>query len=178
MPLLLISSPWKQTGKTSLAVNLAWGLASEGNPVWLFDCGLPPGPAVKWIKKLPIGNRTIIGRTAGPGAESGKIFWQVAEVFSADRSRWVVIDLDGDRWDLLMRLVKLGGYLLVTVPLAGLNLKELLVWEQELKGAASRGISLVVPARVNVHHWAENEPAAAQLLAAFSEESVADPLPY
>ena len=47
MPLLLISSPWEQTGKTSLAVKLAWGLAGEGKPVWLFDWGLPPGYAVK-----------------------------------------------------------------------------------------------------------------------------------
>ena len=64
------------------------------------------------------------------------------------------------------------------IPLRGLDLNGLLAWEQELKNAAGRGISLVVPARVNTHHWAENEPAITQLTAVFGEESVADPLPY
>lgn len=182
MPFLLITSPSHSAGKTSLAVNLAAGLAREGNSVTLLDLGLVPGGIRKWVEGLESGNTLIevwdeeIKEING---EMDKYFCQrIRDALGENPGRWIVADLDDRRPELFKCLGRLSGCLLAAVTLRDLRVGELPEWEKGIKEVRSgRGIDLIVPAIVNAHDWAENEPGIITMMEHYDESVIADPMP-
>ncbi|NPV92912.1 MAG: hypothetical protein HPY50_19265 [Firmicutes bacterium] len=164
MPLIVVTSPKAGTGRTSLAVNLGFGLLMEGRPVQMYDLGLPPGDLADWIALASRGPQRLSVQN---------------DLDRMDRGQWNVIDLDWRRRESVGGLIAGDGCLLATTRLKDLDIQELLELEAGVKSLrGGRGIDLVVPTMVNSHHWAENEPGMLSLFEHFEEERIADPLPF
>lgn len=175
MPLIIVTSPSEKSGRTSLVVNLGFGLLAEGKTVNLYDLGLPPGDLRDWADRAV----TEINQVQIWGEGRIEELIKKTAHHIAEPEQWILVDLDWRRVELARALVGISDCLLATVLLRELNIEGLLEFEEETKMLRSgRGIDLVVPTLVNAHNWAENEPGMMSLFEHFDEERIADPLPF
>lgn len=165
---MAITSVTPGQGKTTLAVNLAFGLIRRGYSAVIVDMGGDKG-LQDWLEKMPEVPEDL--RLAP---------WEEYKEEAGLGERFVVVDLDAEhpeagevlaQADMVVGVVSLIG----DFPSA----EEIKTAEQRVQQIRGRqtGFDLVVPNRLNPREWKENEGKLMTLVEVWGEERVADPLP-
>lgn len=168
MKLLAVTSIREGAGKTTLAVNLACGLARGGYPVAIVDMGRDSA-ARRWLEKLS-------GLPSGLALAS----WEELRQGIDERAGVAVVDLELTdppgaevfaRADVVMAVIGFAGDMPDRDELDRIERKVQSIRQKET------GIDLVVPNRVNPREWKENENKLMTLIEVWGEERIANPVP-
>ncbi len=165
---MAITSVTPGQGKTTLAVNLAFGLIRRGYSAVIVDMGGDRG-LQDWLEKMPEVPEDL--RLAS---------WEEYKEQADEQGYIGVVDLDAERpgaGEVLAQADMVAG----VVSLVGEfpSVEEMESAEQRVRQIRGRqtGFDLVVPNRLNPREWKENEGKLMTLVEVWGEERVADPLP-
>jgi len=171
MRIVLITSVQPGAGKTTVAVNVACGLARRGYPTALVDLGR--GQAAKlWLDKVAPDPDLLVYA----GEELNQVNLEEPERQFA--GEFIIVDLELThpaapgllpKADLIWVVAHPGG--------SSLDFATLHELDEHVRIARGSGVDQCIPAQINLREWENNDRNLMALLEFYGEDRIASPVP-
>ncbi|KUG04508.1 hypothetical protein ASZ90_018099 [hydrocarbon metagenome] len=177
MKSLALLSPYPAQGKTTIAVNLAAGLARTGNRTFLVEAG-DPTLLKMWFDYM--GNSLPYQVKISTDMGFDMLITPVSNISTADFNEYDFLIIDTGE-DLPGHLEMLGNIDLIAActDLRAEDADSLPALDQTITRAIARqhAIDLVIPTIINTKEWSHNSEVLFLLMDYFGEERIADMVP-